>query len=108
MWEVCLGDGWGGGDVRVLASLILGFPSSMDGTGGRARYELPSVDGGFFRTSDLHRSARVRSLMARTLCLVSSSEIQGGVVYRQKKRGRKHAVSPQCEVRLKMATAEPA
>ena len=33
---------------------------------------------------------------------------QGGVVYRQKKGGRKRAVSPQCEVRLKMATAEPA
>ena len=32
-----------------------------------------------------------------------------GVVYRQKKGGGgKRAVSPQCEVRLKMATAEPA
>ena len=32
---------------------------------------------------------------------------QGGVVYRQKKRGGgERAVSPQCEVRLKMATAD--
>ena len=33
---------------------------------------------------------------------------EGGVVYRQKKGGRKRAVSPQCEVRLKMATADVA
>ena len=31
---------------------------------------------------------------------------EGGVVYHQKKGGRKRAVSPQCEVRLKMATAD--
>ena len=42
------------GGLRVLASLILGFPSSIDGTGVRARYVLPSVDGGFFRTTNLH------------------------------------------------------
>ena len=39
----------------MLASLILGFPSSIDSTGVRAgRYVLPSVDGGFFRTTNLH------------------------------------------------------
>ena len=39
----------------------------------------------------------------------SFSGQQRGVVYRQKKGGgRKRTVSAQCEVRLKMATAEPA
>ena len=61
--------------MRVLALLIPGFPSSIDSTGVRATCVLPSVDGGFFCTTDLHASARVRSLMARSLCLVSSSEI---------------------------------
>ena len=40
--------------MRVLASLILGFPSSIDGTVVRGRYVLPGVDRGFFRTTDLH------------------------------------------------------
>ena len=40
----------------MLASLVLCsvIPSSIDSTGVRARYVLPSVDGGFFRTTDLH------------------------------------------------------
>ena len=38
----------------MLASLILGFRGSIGGTGVRARYVLPGVDGGFFRTTDLY------------------------------------------------------
>ena len=38
----------------MLASLILGFLAAFAGTGVRARYVLPGVDGGFFRTTDLY------------------------------------------------------
>ena len=47
----------------------------------------------------------------KQICLHLNGLWQGGVVYHQKKRGgggRKRAVSAQCEVRLKMAGAEPA
>ena len=38
----------------MLAQPILGFPSSIDSTGVYAgRYMLPSVDGSFFRTTNL-------------------------------------------------------
>ena len=41
--------------VRMLGPLVLGFPSSIDRTGVRAgRYVLQSVDGGFFRTTNLY------------------------------------------------------
>ena len=58
-----------------------------------------------------HKGADGACLLLSTACLLCLPLAccclsRGGVVYRQKKGGRKRAVSPQCEVRLKMATAD--
>ena len=58
---------------------------------------------------DLHGRLPCKLIIKMTVSVCSSTVWaqvqQGGVVCRQKKGGRKSAVTAQCEVRLKMATA---
>ena len=67
--------------MRVLASLILAFSSSIDGTGVRARYVLPSVDGGFLRTTYLHCLCQSEVTDGEKLvsCLVMRCPPRGGL-----------------------------
>ena len=61
-----------------------------------------SIWGTLTSTQNFWKKKRAKAILtfASVVCSIR------GVVYRQKKGGRKRVVSPQCEVRLKMATAD--